>query len=115
MRRAACWTQLCRRLPAMPSRSRNGLASRGEVDLRGVRAVSDRAYLWTTNHSTLGRLAGLFASAIQRGGLRRLQQREFSTAFDARVTAPMRGSGIAREALDDRSDSLQYAPSAHRV
>ena len=87
MRRAACWPQLCRRLPAMPSCWRNGLASRGEVDRCGVRASSDRAYLWPTNNSTLGHLAGLFASALLRGGLCRLQQRDFPTAFDARVTA----------------------------
>jgi len=69
-------------IAAMPTRWRNCLTGHGEFDLRGVGMLSDRCYLWSTNNSTLGHLAGFFASSLLRGRPRRLQRFEFPAAFD---------------------------------
>ena len=82
-------------ISAMPARWRNCLAGHGEIDLRGVVVLSDRYYLWSTNNSTLGRLAGFFASSLLRGRIRRLERSEFPLAFDA-----PRFSGVVYE-LDE--------------
>ena len=69
-------------IAAMPARWRSCLDGRGELDLRGVRVLSDRYYLWSANDSTLGQLAGFFASKVLRGRVRRLQRDALPTAFD---------------------------------
>jgi glycine/D-amino acid oxidase-like deaminating enzyme len=70
-------------IAAMPARWRSCLDGRGELDLRGVRVLSDRYYLWSANDSTLGQLTGFFASKMLRGRVRRLQRGAWPTAFDS--------------------------------
>jgi glycine/D-amino acid oxidase-like deaminating enzyme len=69
-------------IAAMPARWRSCLDGRGELDLRGVRILSDRYYLWSANDSTLGQLTGFLASSMLRGRVRRLQRDALPTAFD---------------------------------
>jgi glycine/D-amino acid oxidase-like deaminating enzyme len=69
-------------IAAMPARWRSCLDGRGEVDLRGVRILSDRYYLWSANDSTLGQLSGFFASRVLRGRVRRLRRDALPAAFD---------------------------------
>lgn len=69
-------------LAAMPARWRSFLDGRDEVDLRGVHVLSDRYYLWSTNDSMLGQLAGFLASKALHGRVRRLQRDAFPVPFD---------------------------------
>lgn len=69
-------------IAAMPARWRSCLDGRGELDLRGVRILSDRYYLWSANDSTLGQLTGFFASKLLRGRVRRVQRDALPAAFD---------------------------------
>lgn len=69
-------------IASMPLRWRNCLAGRGEIDLRGVRVLSDHYYLWSANDSILGQLSGFLASKVLRGRIRRLERDAFPTPFD---------------------------------
>lgn len=69
-------------ISTMPTRWRSCLSGNGEVDLRGVGVLSERYYLWSTNNSTMGRLAVFFAGSLLRGRIRRLERREFPAAFN---------------------------------
>ena len=69
-------------LAAMPERWRACLNGSGEVDLCGVRASSDRCYLWSPDESMLGRLGGFLASKALRGRVRRLDARDHPVPFD---------------------------------
>jgi glycine/D-amino acid oxidase-like deaminating enzyme len=55
----------------MPGIWRDCLAGRGEIDLRGVRVLSEHQYLWTAP-GLLGRLGGFAASASMRAGVDRV-------------------------------------------
>jgi glycine/D-amino acid oxidase-like deaminating enzyme len=71
-------------IAGMPARWRRCLAGGsghpGDVDLRGVRVLSDRYYMWS-NDSALGRLGGFLASRLLRGRIVRLPRSEFPPAF----------------------------------
>jgi glycerol-3-phosphate dehydrogenase len=68
-------------IAAMPARWRDCLRGTGEIDLLGVRVLSERYYLWSANDSTLGRIAGFLASKVLRGRARRLERGEYPAAF----------------------------------
>ncbi len=70
-------------IATMPQRWRSALTGSGGVDLRGVRVLSDRCFLWSTNRSSLGRLGGFLASKALRGRVRHLDRTEFPPPFDA--------------------------------
>jgi glycine/D-amino acid oxidase-like deaminating enzyme len=67
-------------IAAMPARWRACLDGRGDVDLRGVRTLSDRYYLWS-NATALGRLGAFLASRVLRGRVERLRSSDYPAAF----------------------------------
>ncbi len=77
-------TRASEAIATMPQRWREALAGSGNVDLRGVRVLSDRCHLWNTNESPLGRLTGFLSSKALHGRVRRLHQPEFPPPFDDR-------------------------------
>jgi len=71
-----------RALIDMPARWRASLAGTGTPDLRGVRILSERGYLWSPNESALGRLGTLVASKFLSGRVRSLARGERPAPFD---------------------------------
>ena len=64
----------------MPRRWRACLEGDGEIDLRGVRVISDRYYLWSPD-APVARLAGFLASRLLRGRVERLPHSEYPQPF----------------------------------
>ena len=64
----------------MPRRWRACLEGAGEIDLRGVRVVSDCYYLWSRD-TPGGRLAGFLASRLLRGRVAKLAPADYPGAF----------------------------------
>lgn len=64
----------------MPGRWRACLEGAGEIDLRGVRVISDRYYLWSPD-APGARLAGFLASRLLRGRVERLSHSEYPQPF----------------------------------
>jgi glycine/D-amino acid oxidase-like deaminating enzyme len=69
-------------LADMPARWRACLEGRDVPDLRGVRVLSDRAYLWSPNEGAVGKLGALLASKMLRGAVRPLARGERPAPFD---------------------------------
>jgi glycine/D-amino acid oxidase-like deaminating enzyme len=67
-------------IAGMPERWRRCLEGRGEVDLRGLRPLSDRYYLFAAE-TTLGKLTAFFASRTLRGRISRLDPPEYPPAL----------------------------------
>jgi glycerol-3-phosphate dehydrogenase len=69
-------------LAGMPARWRACLEGRAVPDLRGVRVLSERGYLWSPNDDAMGKLGALLASKALRGAVRRLGRGERPAPFD---------------------------------
>jgi len=69
-------------LAGMPERWRACLEGRSAPDLRGVRLLSERGYLWSPNAGTLGRLGALLASRVLHGRVKSLARGERPPPFD---------------------------------
>ena len=65
----------------MPSRWRDCLAGTGELDLSGVRVLSQHHYLWSPG-SLISNLAGFFASKALRGRVDQLKGKALPTVFN---------------------------------
>lgn len=64
----------------MPRRWRDCIEGKGEIDLGGVRVISDRYYLWS--HDAPGaRLAGFLAGRLLRGRVSRLAPADYPDPF----------------------------------
>ncbi len=68
-------------LAHMPTRWRDCIEGNGEIDLRGVRVLSNQTFLWSANDSMLGRLGALLASQLVRGRVRRLARNDRPPPF----------------------------------
>lgn len=82
-------TRASETISGMPDRWADCLAGQGCVDLRGLQPLSERYYMFS-DASTLGQLAGFFASRAMRGRIRKLKPDEYpqpfaSPAFDGAV------------------------------
>ena len=66
----------------MPGIWRAALAGDGEIDLRGVRVLSDHQYLWTTGSLASG-LAGFFAGKVMQSRMQPLDPADYPAPFDA--------------------------------
>ena len=88
-------------LSRAPGRWRACLEGTGEVDLRGLKPLSDHCYLFAGG-GTRGRLTAFLASKALRGHIERLDAPEFPTAFQ---NAAFRGSVYRLEdfVLDTRA------------
>ncbi|MBV2133608.1 FAD-dependent oxidoreductase [Pseudomonas sp. MAP12] len=64
----------------MPRRWREALAGSGELDLRGVRRLSDAHYLWSPG-TLAGNLTGFFASKAMRGRVDQVKGSELPPAL----------------------------------
>ena len=64
----------------MPRRWRACLEGAGEIDLRGVRVVSDCYYLWSPD-APGARLAGFLASRLLRGRVEKLSRSDYPRPF----------------------------------
>jgi glycerol-3-phosphate dehydrogenase len=64
----------------MPERWRACLAGNGELDLTGVRALSDAQYLWSAG-SVASRMTTFFASRMLRGRIHRLDDHDYPSAL----------------------------------
>jgi len=71
-------------LADMPSRWRACIEGRDVPDLRSVRVLSERGYLWSPNESILGRFGALLASRVLHGRARPLAPGERPAPFDDR-------------------------------
>ena len=64
----------------MPGRWRRCLAGDGEIDLRGVRVLSDTCYLWSRD-AVAARLATFLASRVMQGRTTRVGRAEYPDVF----------------------------------
>lgn len=64
----------------MPGRWRACLAGNGELDLTGVRVLSDAQYLWSAG-SVASRMSTFFASRLLRGRIHRLDYENYPSAL----------------------------------
>lgn len=67
-------------IAGMPERWRACLAGDGELDLRGVRVLSDAQYLWSAG-SMASRVTTFFASRMLRGRIHKLRFDDFPSAL----------------------------------
>ena len=67
-------------IAGMPDRWAACLAGQGEIDLAGLRPLSERYYLFAAA-STLGRLTTFFASRSLRGRITRVKRADYPPAF----------------------------------
>ncbi|OWL90991.1 NAD(P)/FAD-dependent oxidoreductase [Halopseudomonas aestusnigri] len=65
----------------MPNRWRQCLAGEGELDLSGVRVLSQHHYLWSPG-SLISNLAGFFASKALRGRVDQIKGKALPTVFN---------------------------------
>ncbi|MEL0167847.1 MAG: FAD-dependent oxidoreductase [Pseudomonadaceae bacterium] len=65
----------------MPTRWRDCLAGNGELDLTGVRVLSQHHYLWSPG-SLISNLAGFFASKALRGRVDQIKGKALPTVFN---------------------------------
>lgn len=68
-------------IAGMPERWRSCLAGEGELDLRGVRVLSEHHYLWSPG-SLISNLAGFFASKALRGRVEQVKGKALPTVFN---------------------------------
>ena len=73
----------------MPRRWRACLEGTGEIDLRGVRVVSDCYYLWSPD-APASRLAGFLASRLLRGRVEKLSRSDYPHPFAGQAGAMYR-------------------------
>ena len=66
----------------MPGIWRAALSGDGEIDLRGVRVLSDHQYLWTTGSLASG-LTGFFAGKVMQSRMQPLDPADHPPPFDA--------------------------------
>ena len=66
----------------MPGIWRDCLQGRGELDLSGVRLLSEHQYLWSSGNLTSG-VAGLFASKLMRSRVKPVERQGMPPPFDA--------------------------------
>ena len=62
-------------IAGMPTRWRDCLAGRADVDLRGARLLAEHQYLWATQAPT-SRLAAFFASKLMRSRMEKVANRD---------------------------------------
>jgi len=74
-------TEAARTIGDMPAIWKSCLAGTGELDLRGVRVLSDHQYLWAGG-SIGSRLAGFFASKAMRSRIAAVAAHELPAPFD---------------------------------
>lgn len=67
-------------IAGMPARWRACLSGAGELDLSGVRALSDAQYLWSAG-SVASRMTTFFASRMLRGRIHRLSYDDYPSAL----------------------------------
>jgi len=70
-----------RAIGAMPGLWRDCLHGKGEIDLSGVRVLSQHQYLWSTG-GLASDVAGFFANHAMRSRVSELSENEYPTAFD---------------------------------
>lgn len=68
-------------IAGMPERWRSCLAGDGELDLRGVRVLSEHHYLWSPG-SLISNLAGFFASKALRGRVEQVKGKALPKVFN---------------------------------
>ncbi|UJJ30826.1 NAD(P)/FAD-dependent oxidoreductase [Halopseudomonas maritima] len=68
-------------IAGMPERWRSCLAGQGELDLRGVRVLSEHHYLWSPG-SLISNLAGFFASKALRGRVDQVKGKALPKVFN---------------------------------
>ena len=68
----------------MPDRWRTCLSGAGELDLRGVRVLSEHHYLWSPG-SLISNLAGFFASKALRGRVEQVKGKQLPAVFADRA------------------------------
>jgi hypothetical protein len=73
-------TRASETISAMPNRWADCLAGRGAVDLRGLKPLSERYYMFA-DASTLGQLTGFFASRALRGRIHKLKPKQYPRPF----------------------------------
>ncbi|NJN51013.1 MAG: FAD-dependent oxidoreductase [Gammaproteobacteria bacterium] len=77
---AGKFTLAAQAIAGMPKRWRACLAGDGEIDLRGVRVLSERYYMWA-NSTALGTLGSFLASKALRGRIRKLAADDYPAPF----------------------------------
>lgn len=73
-------TQAAEAISGMPERWRACLTGQGEIDLAGVRVLSEHHYLWSPG-SLISNLAGFFASKALRGRVDAVKGRDLPEVF----------------------------------
>lgn len=77
-------TQAAEAISGMPERWRLCLQGRGELDLQGVRVLSEHHYLWSPGN-LVSNLAGFFASKALRGRVDAIKGKELPQVFADRA------------------------------
>jgi len=108
-------------IAGMPQRWRDCLHGKGDVDLRGVRVLSEHHYLWSPGN-LVSNLAGFFASKALRGRVDQVKGAELPPVF---ANPAFRGKvyrlaelvldvpDVIRRLAEISGDSLAVASSAH--
>ena len=105
----------------MPRRWREALAGDGELDLRGVRLLSEAHYLWSPG-TLAGNLTSFFASKAVRGRVDQVKGDQLPPAlqdprFKGKVyrLAELVGEIVGQEDVDAHGDQRAVGTARHRL